>query len=362
MDTLQLFFAILFKELLGFFRSFGLVFIVIYFFIPEVYVAGNGMEVEAKNIPIGIVDKSAGGISKKIISNLHAPEFQIPVYYKSQKELSGAIYNKEIMVGLIFDEDFEKNIYKKLHPQINILIDSTTASQSLMALGYLQNIVMGFNKLNIPIELKSHKLFNQNADTKLFMSLSELLSVITLLTVILSAIVFVKEKESGTWDIMLLMPVNPKVIILAKSLSQIIIIMIGVFLSVGIVLFHLFDIPLNGSLVYYFILTLFYVATTAGIGLFIASISTTVMQISQFAIVIMMPIIFLSGAWTPIYAMHPLLQYLSLISPLRYYIEGSESIFFRGSDFVDLLPYFSGVLILGIFLYWFGFRKIGKLF
>ncbi len=356
------FFTILFKELLGFFRSFGLVFMVIYFFTVEVYIAGSGMNVEARNIAIGVVDKSAAGISKKIIAGLHKPEFQEPKYYKSQRELSAAIYNKKIMIGLIFDEDFEKNYYKKLYPQINILIDSTAASQSLMAMAYLQNIVMNFNKPHIPIELKIHKLFNQNADNKLFMSLSELLSVITLLTVILSAIVFVKEKESGTWDIMLLMPVNPKIIILAKSLSQIIIIMLGVLLSVGLVLFKGFNIPLNGSLFAFFILTFFYVATTAGIGLFIASLSGTVTQIAQLSIVIMMPIIFLSGAWTPIYAMHPILQYLSLISPLRYYIEGSESIFFRGSEFVDLLPYFGGVLILGVFLYWFGFRKIGKLF
>jgi len=127
-------------------------------------------------------------------------------------------------------------------------------------------------------------------------------------------------------------------------------------------LFHSLNVPINGNLLHFFILTFLYISTTAGIGLFIASISQNVMQISQLSIVIMMPIIFLSGAWTPIYAMHPIFQYLSIISPLRYYIEGSESIFFRGSEFIDLLPYFGGVLILGIFLYWFGFRKIGKLF
>jgi len=308
------------------------------------------------------VDKSAGGISKKILSNLHTPEFQTPKFYKSQKELSDALYNKKIMVGMTFDEQFEKNYYKKLNPSINILIDSTTASQSLMAIGYIQNIVTKFNNPKLQFELKIHKLFNQNADTKLFMGVSELLSVITLLTTILTAIAFVKEKESGTWDIMLLMPVNPKIIILAKSLSQIIIIMIGVVLSVGLVLFHSLDVPINGNLWHFFILTFFYVTTTAGIGLFIAAVSKDIMQISQLSIVIMMPVIFLSGAWTPIYAMHPYLQYLSSISPLRYYIEGSESIFFRGSSFVDLLPYFGGVLILGVMLYWYGFRKIGKLF
>jgi len=194
------------------------------------------------------------------------------------------------------------------------------------------------------------------------MSLSELLSMITLLTVILTAIVFVKEKENGTWDIMLLMPVNPKIIILAKSFSQIIIIMIGTFISVGIVLFKGFNVPINGSLFNFFLLTLFYTFTSAGIGLFIAAIAKTVMQVAQFSIVIMMPILFLSGAWTPIYAMNPILKALSIFSPLRYYIEGSQSIFFRGTGFIDLLPYFGGVLILGIILYTIGFKKIGRLF
>ncbi|MBD3823525.1 MAG: ABC transporter permease [Epsilonproteobacteria bacterium] len=359
---MRLFFAIFAKELLGFFRSYAQVFIVIYFFTAEVYIAGAGMDIEARNVAVGIVDKSAGGVSQKIISNLHAPEFAPPIYFASQRELSQKIFDKEIMVGLIFDESFEKDYYTHQGAQINTLIDTTSAAQSYMALAYLQNILFGMNEIHMPLELKIHKLFNENADTHTFMALSELLSVITLLSVVLSAIVFVKEKENGTWEIMLLMPVDPKTIILAKTLSQVVVIMLGVVLSVGFVLFRGFDIPLNGSLGAFFVLTFLYVFTTAGIGLFVAAVSKSVMQIAQYSVVIMMPMIFLSGAWTPIYAMHPLLQYLSLISPLRYYIEASESIFYRGTAFIDLLPYFGGVLGVGIVLYAIGFKKIGRLF
>jgi len=158
------------------------------------------------------------------------------------------------------------------------------------------------------------------------MALTEMLSVITLLIVILTAVVFVREKEEGTWDIMLLMPVDPKMIILAKSLSQVLIVMAGVVMALGFVIFGAFDTPMHGSLWAFMLLTFFYSFSSAGIGLFIAAVSKSTMQVAQLSIVIMMPLIFLSGAWTPIYAMHPLLQYLSLLSPLRYYIEGSESI------------------------------------
>lgn len=359
---MRVFFSIVRKELLLFLRSYGLVAAVVLVFTADVYVAGSGIVMDAKNVSVGVVDRSEGVVSRKIMAHLHPNEFQTPKLYLSQKELSLAIYNKEIMMGIIFESDFEKRYIKNDHPRIDVLLDSTAASQSFMAFSYLQNILLDFSQLDIPVEIKTHKLFNQNATNSYFMSLSELLAVTTLLSVILTAAVFVKEKESGTWDIMLLMPVNPKLTILAKSFSQVIIIMFGVMLSVGIVLFGAFDIPLNGSLWAFFVLTFFYAFTSSGIGLFIASISQSTVQVGQFSIIIVMPMIFLSGAWTPIHAMHPLLQYLSYLSPLRYYIEGSESIFFRGTPFSDLLAYFAGVIGSGSLFYLFGFKKIGKLF
>jgi ABC-2 type transport system permease protein len=194
------------------------------------------------------------------------------------------------------------------------------------------------------------------------MALTELLSIVTLLSVILTAVVFVKEKEDGTWDIMLLMPVNAKIIILAKSFSQVIIVMVGIVISVGFVIFGVFDTPINGSFFAFMLLSFLYAFTGAGIGLFIAAIAKDVMQVAQLSIVIMLPLIFLSGAWTPIYAMHPWLQTFSLISPLSYYIEGTESIFFRGTPTLELYPYFLGVTLVGSVVYMIGFRKIGRLF
>lgn len=359
---MKIFLNLLLKEFVSFLRSWGLVAVVLYSFTLDIYIAGSGIVIKPQNVAVGYVDKSEGVLSKKILSHLHPPDFKKPKEFLSQKDLSRAIFNKEIMVGLIFDSNFEKNYYKNKQTTINVLLDSTAASQSFTTLSYLQNIAFNFSKISIPIELKVHKLFNQNADEKSFLALAEMLSVTTLFAVILTAVVFVREKEDGTWDIMLLSPVNPKIIILAKSLSQVFIIMAGVTIATGIVLFKAFDAPINGSFFAFLLLTFLYLFTSAGIGLFIAAVSKTTMQVAQLSILIMMPLIFLSGAWTPIYAMHPILQKLSLLSPLRYYIEGSESIFFRGTSFFDLWPYFVSVTILGGILYLYGFRKIGKLF
>jgi ABC-2 type transport system permease protein len=359
---MRTFLSLVMKELLSFFRSWGLVAVVLYSFTFDIYIAGRGIEMQAKNVAVGYVDETGGGLSQKILSRLHRPEFQTPVLFLSPKALSDAIFNREIMVGLIFGQNFAKHYYSSGHAQVDLLLDSIAATQSFQALGYLQNILLDYSTIDLPVDLSIHKLFNQNAKTSWFMALAELLSVSTLLGVILTAAVFVREKENGTWDLMLLMPIDPKLIILAKSFSQVIIIVTGVVIATGIVLFGAFDLPINGSLWAFFLLSFLYAFTTAGIGLFVAAVSRTMLEVAMVAILIMMPLIFLSGAWTPIHAMHPLLQKLSLLSPLRYYIEGSESIFFRGTPTLDLWPYFAGVSVLGFLLYLYGFRKIGKLF
>ena len=353
---MKIFWAVFSKEILMFFRNFGLVLFVIYSFTLDIYTAAKGIDVKPRNVSIGYVDKTQGGITTNILTHFHSPEFKTPIRFNSERELKKAIFNKKIIVGLIFDNDFY--ITKK----INVLIDATAASQAEVTLIYLKNILLNMQNTKLPLEIKSHILFNQNANSPYFMSIAEMMSVVTMLGLILIAIVFVKEKEQGTWDIMLLMPVDSRVIILAKALSQIVILMVGLFIAMGVIVFGVFDTPMNGNFLYFLLLSFVYLFSISGIGLVIAAISKSVMQVSQYSVMIMMPMIFLSGAWTPIESMNYFLQKLSLISPLRYYIEGVESIVFRGTEFVDLLPYFAGEFFIGIILFYFGFRKIGRLF
>ncbi len=359
---MRAFYTVFSKEILSFLRSWGLVAVVLYSFTLDVYMAGEGIRIKPQNVKVGYTDESGGVVAKKILSRFHKPEFEKPIFFKSQKELKEAIFEKRILIGLVFDAEFEKNFLKNGKAEIGVLLDSTAATQSYISLSYLQNILFDFLETKAPFETAVHKLFNQNSDSSMFISFTELLSVITLLSVILTAVVFVKEKEEGTWEIMLLTPANSKIVILAKVLSQVAVIMVGITISLGFVIFEAFDTPLNGSFWAFMILSLLYSFTSAGIGLFIAALSESVVQVAQLSIVIMMPLIFLSGAWTPIYSMHPFLQKLSLISPLRYYIEGSESIFFRGTEFVDLWPYFLGVGALSLLFFAAGYKKIGELF
>ncbi len=359
---MNVFLAVLYKELSVFLRSYGLVFVILFFFIADVYSAGEGITLDARNIRVGVVDDTAGVVSAKIISHLHAPQFQPPIHYASQAELMQAIRNKEIIVGLLFDQRFETDYLAGKPVQLNVMLDATATTQSFMAQSYLQNILLKFERVSLPIDIAAHKLYNPNSLNSWFMALTEMLAVATMLSIILTAVIFVKEKEHGTWDIMLLMPVDPKVMILAKTISQVIIVTAGIMFSTGFVLFGVFHVPMNGNFGTFFLLSALYAFTNAGIGLFIASVSKNTVEIAQKSVVIVMPMIFLSGSWTPIFAMNPFFQYLSVISPLRYYIEGTIGLFFRGISTPELWPQFLGLSLLAVALYTFGIRRIGKLF
>ena len=355
--------AILKKEFLVFFRNIGLVIFILYAFTLDIYIAGKGIKVTPRNVSIGYVNEADNLIVNKIVSSFHKPEFKKPKMFLSEKELKKAIYNREIMVGLIFNKEFVKNFLSKKEAKLQVLIDSTASAQAEITLIYLQNILMKLeSNIKLPVKINIIKLFNPNSNTKWFMSLSELMSVITMLGLILIAVVFVREKEDGTWDIMLLMPVRGSVIIFSKILSQVLILMAGITISIGIVVFGIFDTPINGNLFDFYLISFLFAFAIGGIALVIASISKTVLEVGHFTIVIMLPLIFLSGAWTPINSMHPAIQFLSYFSPLRYYIEATQDIFFRGSNFFDLLPYFGAELLIAVVLFYIGYKKIGRLF
>lgn len=354
--------AILKKEFLVFFRNIGLVIFILYAFLPEVYVAGNGIKVTPRNVSVGYVSYTNSKIVEDIITSLRKPEFQTPVFFKNEKALKQKIFNREIMIGLVFNNEFVKNIQKGKPAKLQVLVDATAAAQAQISVIYLQNILLKFAKLNMPVKINIVKLFNPNSNEKWFLSVSEMLSVVTLVGVILVAAVFVREKEKGTWDIMLLMPVNSKVVIFSKIFSQIVILLVGVFLSVGIVVFGIFDTPINGHLWHFFLATFLFAFSIGGIALVIAAVSRSVLEVGQLSLIVMMPLIFLSGTWTPIEAMAKPIQFLSVFSPLRYYIEATQAIFFKGAGLDIIANDLISMSLIGVVLFYIGYRKIGRLF
>ena len=354
--------TVLLKELLTFFRSPGLVLLVLYSFTLDIYIVGGSFDVKPKNVAIGYVDYSSGVISKKILSSFHPPEFTRIIPFRSERELQRAVESKRIAAGLVFDPDFERNYFKFGKTTLNLLLDGTNAGQSYLIYSYISQIVLRFNNLKGKVELKTRKLFNPNGETSWFLTLSELATDLTLIGIVLSASFFVTEREGGTWELMLLQPVDSRIIILGKVLAQMVVSLAGVLLALGFIVFGIFDILLRGSIFLFLFATFLFTFTVSGIGLFIAAVTETMLGVALLTLFILLPILYLSGNWTPLNASPKWVQMLSYLSPLRYYFEIVLGIFFKGLEFKELLFQFFALFSTGLVLFLFGYRRIGRLF
>jgi len=194
------------------------------------------------------------------------------------------------------------------------------------------------------------------------MSISELLTVITLLSMMLPAAAAVREKERGTIEQLAVSPLSSLQILLPKVISMGLVILLGVAVCLFCIIIPLFHLPVKGSFGLFFAVTSLYVFTTSGIGLFIATISKSMAQMTMLGIMLLMPILLLSGAWTPPEAMPSAMRVGMTISPLYYYNEMSYAILLKGAGIEILWDSLLGLSVLGLVFFNFGVWRFRRQF
>ncbi len=215
----------------------------------------------------------------------------------------------------------------------------------------------------VPMLVDRHRVwYNPNQKDSWFMSISELLTVITVLAMMLPAAAAVREKERGTIEQLLVSPLTPMQILLPKVVAMTLVILLGTALSVGLILHGVFHVPMKGSLTLFFAVTAMYTFAMSGLGLFVSTMSRNLAQAAMMIIMIMMPIILLSGAWTPPEAMPVGIRQAMYISPLYYYIEISYAILLKGAGIKILWDSLLGLGMLGSLVFGFGVWRFRRQF
>jgi ABC-2 type transport system permease protein len=197
-------------------------------------------------------------------------------------------------------------------------------------------------------------LYNPNRIDSWFMSVSELLTVITMLSMMLPAAAAVREKERGTIEQLAVSPLSSLQILLPKVISMGLVILLGVAVCLFLIIIPALHLPFKGSIGLFFAVTALYVFTTSGIGLFIAAMSNTLAEVTMIVILLLLPILLLSGAWTPPEAMPPSIRWAMTISPLYYFNEMSYAILLKGAGVDILWDSILGLSVLGGIFFSFG--------
>ena len=320
--------------------------LVAYAFSISVNTVATGAVTEATNLSVGIVDEDGSDLSRGIAEGLVRPTFQPAVHIKAS-EIDTKMDKGELLFVVEIPSNFQANILAQRKTEVQINVDATAVAQAGNGASYLRtaifNEVQNFisrrgEPLSDPINLVVRAKFNPNLKTAWFSAMTQVINQITLLTVILTGAALIREREQGTVEHLLVMPVVPAEIMLAKMLANGLVILVAAMFSLQFVVHLWIGAPIAGSIVLFLIGAALYALVVAALGILLGTLSTTMGQFGLLAMPVLMVTQLLSGSSTPMESMPIWLQYvMKTISPTPHFVAFAQAVLFRGADLIARL-------------------------
>jgi ABC-2 type transport system permease protein len=357
--------ALVKKEFLQFWRDPALVAVVLWCFTLDIYLCARGFSLDVSNYPIAIYNLDGSQLSENLLAHLREPEYRMVARIKSDREMDEILKTGKALTVLVVPNDFSRKLAKNQPAEIQVMVDGTNSNSASMALANIQTIFSqaSIKFINQPtkkdantelIALRQRLWFNPNLDSKRFMAFSELCSEITMVAILLPAAALVREKEYGTIEQLLVSPLKAWQVMLSKIIPMIVLVLVFSVLCMYAILGPAFNFYPMGSLGLFLLASAIYVGACAGLGMLLATVAKNLSQVLLLLVTAMVPIMFLSGTWTPPEAMPPIISWFPKVSPLSYFLEIGYGVFFKGWDFSQglkllgwLMVFSTGMFILG---------------
>jgi len=342
------------KEFKQIFRNKGMLPIIFVLPILQLVILSNAATFEIKNIRFSYIDHDKTSFSRALIEKFDASTyFNVLTDFPSNKLANSAMLKGEVDIILEIPQHFERNLIKKQTTDLALTINAIDGAAAGVENVYINQIIKDFNKnaqakliptsnqINMPKSITSIPSFwyNETLNYKTFMVPGILVLLVTMITLFLSGMNIVREKEIGTLEQINVTPIKKHQFIIGK-LFPFWIIGFGL-LTIGLIIAKLlFNVPIVGSIFLLYLFTSIYLLVILGIGFFISNFTETQQQamfISWFFTVIF---ILMSGLFTPIESMPVWAQYLTEFNPIKYFVEVMRMVMLKGSHFTDILPLF----------------------
>ncbi len=327
---------------------------------------GYAANLDVENVKMVVFDQDRTSASREFISRFTSSGyFEIVDNVSNYKELENKLNRAEAILGLVISQDFEKNIARRKTASLQAIFEGSDGNQASIAAGYVQMIVTKFSK-DVATEfmnLSGRKIspagnlsaevrvwYNPEMKTRNYMVPGIVGLLVSLVTLVLTSLAIVKEKEIGTMEQLIVTPIKPYQLIAGKLIPFTILGLTSVII-VLLAMRIIFAIPVKGSEGFLLLSAFLYILSTLGIGLFVSTISKTQQQAMMIAVfAVMMPMIFLSGFAFPIENMPKIIQYISYVIPLKYFNVIIRGVILKGLSFADLWVNALVLLIMGIFI------------
>lgn len=356
------------QELKSTVRDPVLLLFILYAFTLYVATAGSGLSLDVRNASVAVIDRDRSPVSRALLRSLRPPEFQQPEEV-SRRDAARGLERGTYTFLLEIPPGFARDVASGTGGELQLLADATAVSQAFLGATYIERIARAEVARRFPgdagespAEARVRIRFNPNLEGSWHASIVELLFVITLLSMVLPAAALLREREQGTVEHLLSMPLRPLELMLAKVWANALVVLGGTVLSLTLIVQGLFDAPFRGSWALLLLGTLVYQTATAGLGILLATLARTVAQVALLSILVVSPMMFLSGAWTPLEAMPEPMQWLTWLSPLRYYAELAFGVVIRGAGITLVWKQLLAMAGLGALLFALGASRFRSRF
>ena len=356
------------KELWSLWRDPTMLVLIIFSFTFSVYTAGTSMPDSLNKAAIAIVDEDDSPLSQRIISAFYPPYF-MPPQMISLQEMDAGMDAGLFTFVLNIPPDFQRDVLAGRDTDIQLNVDATRMSQAFTGSGYVQQIVaLEVNEFladyrvttSLPVELAVRARFNPALEQSWFGSLMQIINQITMVAIILTGAALIREREHGTIEHLLVMPVTPGEIMLAKVWSMGLVVLIAAAMSLNGLVRGVLNVPIEGSLPLFFAGSALHLFAMTSMGIFLATVARSMPQFGLLMVLIIMPLQMLSGGSTPRESMPVLVQDIMLAAPTTHFVELGQAILYRGAGLDVVWPQFLALLLIGgvLFVYSLGrFRK-----
>ena len=343
------------KELRSLSRDPVLLLLILASFTLMVYTAAKAASHELRNAPIAVVDHDRSHLSERIISAFHPPRFKVP------DRIAAAALDRGLDLGrytfvLDIPPDFEKEVLQGRTPEIQVNIDATRTTQAYIGAGYIQRIVQGEleafmrrsgKATGLPIDLVTRVMFNPNLDGVWFGGVMEVINQVTLLSIILTGAALLREREHGTLEHLMVMPLAPFQIMVAKVWANGLVVLVAAALSLWLVVQGVLGVPIAGSVALFLVGSAFHLYSTTSIGILLATLVRSMPQLGLLVILVILPFLILSGAVTPRESQPEAVRTLMLTAPTTHFVSLAQAILYRGAGLDVVWPQLCALAAIG---------------
>ena len=353
------------KELRGLMRDPVLMVLIIYSFSFSLYISARAMPETLNHAAIAIVDEDRSPLSMRIGDAFYRPYFTPPKVI-AQSDMDARMDAGTDTFALNIPPDFQRLLLGGHHPGLQLNVDATRITQAFTGAGYIARIVdteireyLGRHRDNpaIPVDLTLRARFNAELNKQWFGGIAELITAITLLSIVLTGAALIREREYGTVEHLLVMPVTALEIMTSKVWSMALVVLVASGIALVVVIQGVLGVPVPGSLPLFLAATTLHLFATTSMGICLATFAGSMPQFGMLLVMVFLPLQVLSGGMTPRESMPEAIQYIMLAAPDTHFNIIAQAVLFRGAGIDVIWPQLLALALIGAVLFWVALRR-----